>query len=46
MIDDFSLGLTHTLMLLAAWLLLRRPDLDREETDPAQAGDDRGWPRA
>ncbi|WP_197054218.1 hypothetical protein [Sphingomonas sp. 37zxx] len=30
MIDNFSLGLTHGLMLLAAWLLLRRPDLDRE----------------
>ncbi len=31
MIDNFSLGLTHLLMLLAAWRLLRRPDLDREE---------------
>lgn len=31
MIDNFSLGLTHGLMMLAAWLLLRRPDLDREE---------------
>lgn len=30
MIDNFSLGLTHGLMLLAAWLLIRRPDLDRE----------------
>lgn len=30
MIDNFSLGLSHGLMLLAAWLLLRRPDLDRE----------------
>ena len=30
MIDNFSLGLTHGLMLLAAWLLLRRTDLDRE----------------
>ena len=30
MIDNFSLGLTHGLMLLAAFLLLRRPDLDRE----------------
>lgn len=34
MIDNFSLGLSHGLMLLAAWLLLRRPDLDRE-TPPA-----------
>ena len=32
MIDNLSLGLTHGLMLLAAWLLLRRPDLDREES--------------
>ncbi|MBN8847580.1 MULTISPECIES: hypothetical protein [unclassified Sphingomonas] len=30
MIDNFALGLTHGLMLLAAFLLLRRPDLDRE----------------
>lgn len=30
MIDNFALGLTHGLMLLAAILLLRRPDLDRE----------------
>lgn len=30
MIDNLSLGLSHGLMLLAAWLLLRRPDLDHE----------------
>jgi hypothetical protein len=30
MIDNFALGLTHGLLLLAAFLLLRRPDLDRE----------------
>lgn len=30
MIDNFSLALTHGLMLLAAILLLKRPDLDRE----------------
>ncbi|MBO9711400.1 MAG: hypothetical protein J7495_00670 [Sphingomonas sp.] len=37
MIDNFSLALTHGLMLLAAILLLRRPDLDREDaaSDPA-----------
>lgn len=43
MIDNFSLGLTHGLMLLAAWLLLRRPDLDREPPaeprDPDRAKD-------
>jgi hypothetical protein len=30
MIDNFSLGLTHGLMLLAAWRMLSRLDLDRE----------------
>jgi hypothetical protein len=30
MIDNFSLLLTHGLMLVAAWRLLRRPDLDQE----------------
>ena len=35
MIDNFALGLTHALMLLAAWRLLRRPDLDREPEPPA-----------
>lgn len=30
MIDNLALGLTNRLMLLAAWRLLRRPDLDRE----------------
>jgi hypothetical protein len=31
MIDNFSIGLTHGLMLLAALLLLLRPELDKEE---------------
>ena len=30
MIDNFSLGLTHGLMILAALILLKRPALDRE----------------
>ena len=30
MIDHFSLALTHGLMLLAAWRLLSRADLDRD----------------
>ena len=30
MIDNFALGLAHGLMMLAAILLLRRPDLDHE----------------
>lgn len=36
MIDNFSLGLTHALMLLATFLLLRRPDLDREDAPGEQ----------
>lgn len=39
MIDNFALGLTHGLMMLAAIILLRRPDLDAEPSarpsDPA-----------
>lgn len=35
MIDNFSLAITHGLMLLAAFLLLRRPDLDHEDGDEA-----------
>ena len=30
MIDNFALALSHGLMLLAAWRLLRRKDLDVE----------------
>ena len=30
MIDNLALGLSHGLMMLAAFLLLRRPDLDHE----------------
>ena len=28
MIDNFALGLSHGLLLLVAWRLLSRPDLD------------------
>ena len=45
MIDNFALAVSHGLMLLAAWILLRRPDLDREPgpRDPAPLnGDDPG----
>ena len=31
MIDNFALGLSHGLMLLAAWRLLSRPDLDDDD---------------
>ena len=30
MIDNFSLAISHGLMLLAAWFLIKRPDLDAE----------------
>jgi len=30
MIDNFALALSHGLLLLAAWRLLSRPDLDDE----------------
>jgi hypothetical protein len=39
MIDNFALGLTHVLMIIAAFLLIRRPDLDREP-GPADAGNE------
>jgi hypothetical protein len=34
-IDLLSLGLTHALLLLAAWRLVRRADLDRDRADGA-----------
>lgn len=40
MIDNFALGLTHVLMLLAAWRLLSRPDLG---ADDAPAAPRRSW---
>lgn len=30
MIDLFSLGLTHAILMLAAWRLVRRGDLDED----------------
>ncbi|MBV9883407.1 MAG: hypothetical protein JO276_10405 [Sphingomonadaceae bacterium] len=40
MIDNFALGLTHALLLLAAWRLLSRPDL---ADDAAPRTPRRGW---
>lgn len=37
MIDNFALGLSHLLMIVAALLLLRRADLDRETGKAAPA---------
>ena len=34
MIDNFALGLTHGLMLLAAWRLLFRRDLEDDSVPP------------
>ena len=39
MIDDFALALSHGLMLLAAWRLLFRPDLDDEDAPPPEPGE-------
>jgi hypothetical protein len=36
-IDNFALGLTHALMLLAAWRMLSRPDLEDDDAPPAPA---------
>lgn len=45
MIDNFSLALTHGLMLLAAWRLLSRTDLDEDPAPGAEAAAPkrRGW---
>jgi hypothetical protein len=42
MIDNFALGLSHALLLYAAWRLLQRPDLD---VDEANGPPRRGWGR-
>lgn len=36
MIDNFVLALTHGLMLLAAWRLLSRPDLENGSVPPPE----------
>ena len=38
MIDMFGLALSHGLLMLAAWRLLSRPDLDREDADDGDGG--------
>jgi hypothetical protein len=45
MIDSFSLALTHGLLLLVAWRLLSRPDLDEDPAPGAEpvAPKRRGW---
>ncbi len=43
MIDNFALGLTHGLMILAAWRLLSRPDLDDDMASPPDASERPKW---
>jgi hypothetical protein len=44
MIDNFALALSHGLLLLAAWRLLSRPDLD-DDAAPVPPPADRRRPR-
>ncbi|HZF43083.1 MAG TPA: hypothetical protein VEZ48_06710 [Sphingomonadaceae bacterium] len=48
MIDNLALGLTHGLLILAAWRLLTRPDLDDAAASPPPVREERkpGWPVA
>lgn len=46
MIDNFALAVSHGLMLLALWLLLRRPDLDTEAAPRDGAATDGNKPGA
>jgi hypothetical protein len=45
MIDNFALGLTHGLMILAAWRLLTRPDLDDDNASPETVAKVSLWTR-
>jgi hypothetical protein len=42
MIDNFALALTHGLLLLVAWRLMSRPDLD----DDLPTGEDSAAPKS
>ena len=46
MIDNFALAVSHGLMALTVWMLLRRPDLDREEGPREPRIGKKGRPRA
>lgn len=43
MIDSFALLLSHGLILLAAWRLVQRPDLDDDKAPPPAPGAKRPW---
>lgn len=45
MIDNFALALSHGLLLLAAWRLLNRPDLDDDAIAPPAREKARKWGR-
>lgn len=46
MIDNLVLGLTHGLLLLTAWRLINRPELDDESAVvPDSDGQKPGWGR-
>ena len=42
MIDNFSLALSHGLILLAVWRLFARPDLDTDDPPPPDAPKPKG----
>lgn len=46
MIDNLALAVSHGLIALAVWKLLRRPDLDREAPPCDTAPTKRGRPLA
>ncbi len=44
MIDNFALALSHGLIILAAWRLMSRNDLDDDSAlPPSDGGTGRGW---
>ena len=45
MIDYFALALSHGLLLLAAWRIMLRPDLDHEPADREETDSPRGAER-
>lgn len=45
MIDNFALALSHGLILLAAWRLMSRPDLDDDGVPPPKAAPPKRWGR-
>lgn len=46
MIDNFALAVSHGLIALTIWMLLRRPDLDREAVPRDAEREPGGRPRA